>query len=77
MIGVMRESLNTQAEKLEDYRIRFADPDDLTKCEPCAKAVVDRPQNEKHDATQQIEARARQNDKIHEEHSALVDERGW
>ena len=41
LIGVMRESPKTREEKLEAFRVRFADPDDLTWCEPCAEAVLD------------------------------------
>ncbi len=41
LIGVMRESPKTRAELLEDFRVRFDHPDDLTWCEPCAEAVLD------------------------------------
>ncbi len=45
LIGVMRESPKTRAEKLEDFRVRFADPDDAAWCEPCAAAVLDAARN--------------------------------
>ncbi len=41
LIGVMRESPKIRAELLEDFRVWFADPGDLTWCEPCAEAVLD------------------------------------
>ena len=39
LIGVMRESPKARAEKLEDFRVQFAD-DDPPWCEPCAEVVL-------------------------------------
>lgn len=41
LIGVMQESPKTRTELLEEFRVRFDDPDDLAWCEPCAEAVLD------------------------------------
>ena len=41
LIGVMHEHPKTRQELLEDFRVRFDDPEDLAFCEPCAEAVLD------------------------------------